>query len=71
MVGPSEVPTCGHRVFYGVESWSGVLEWSIGVEWSQSLEWQMLLLFSHKIESSCDVCVCGRFICYLLIVMHQ
>ena len=22
----------GHRVFYGVESWSGVLEHSIGVE---------------------------------------
>ena len=30
----------GHRVFYGVESWSGVLELSIGVEWRQILEWQ-------------------------------
>ena len=34
----------GHRIFYGVESWSGVMEWSIGVEWSQILEWQKSLI---------------------------
>ena len=34
----------GHRVFYGVESWSGVMEWSIDVEWSHILEWQKFLL---------------------------
>ena len=47
----------GYSVLYGVESLSGVLERGIGVEWSQILEWQKVLVFVHKIESSC-VCVC-------------
>ena len=32
----------GHRVFYGVESWSRVLERSVGVEWDfgmAKVEW--------------------------------
>ena len=53
----------GHRVFYGVESWSRVLEGSIGVESDfgvAKVEWSAVVM-----------CVCCQVLCNLVIVMDQ